>query len=107
MKKCILIISLTTLFYGCITVPVVDDSHTHKCELSTNMKVLKIVDVAKETNSFYSVGGLILSPILIPTSAIISGTYVLVNNTYHIGEKEIKCGESKTEVDSKSKAKKA
>ncbi|MCJ8294676.1 MAG: hypothetical protein MJK15_09740 [Colwellia sp.] len=96
MKKWILTFLLTTLFYGCVTVPVDDHSHRHKCELSTNMKVLKIVDVAKETNSFYSVGGLILSPILIPTSAIISGTYVLVNNTYHLGEKEVKCRESKT-----------
>lgn len=107
MKKCILLGSLTTLLYGCITVPVVDKSHTHKCELSTNMKVLKIVDVAEETNSFYSVGGLILSPILIPTSAIISGTYVLVNNTYHLGEKKVKCGTSKTEGTASSKAKKA
>jgi len=86
---------LTTPFYGCVTVPVVDNSHTPECELSTKMKVLKVIDVAKETNSYYSVGGIILSPILIPTSAIISGTYVVVNNTYHLGEKKIKCSSGK------------
>lgn len=89
LTMCIL---ASSLFYGCLTIPVVDNSHTHKCKLSSELKVLKVVDVAKETNSYYSVGGLILSPILIPTSAIISGTYVLVNNTYHLGEKQMKCG---------------
>ncbi len=95
MRKYIFGTLLSTLFYGCVTVPVVDNSHTHQCKLSSKLKVLKVIDVAKETNSYYSVGGLILSPILVPTSAIISGTYILVNNTYHLGEKKIKCGAEK------------
>jgi len=94
MKKSILCVLLVFLINGCVTVPVNVPSHTHKCKLSSDMKTLKIVDVAKETNSYYSVWDYILSPILVPTTAIVSGTYVLVNNTYHLGEEKIKCGES-------------
>ena len=78
---------------GCISVPVTMASHIHKCQISGDMKTLKIVNVAKETNSYYSVSGVLLSPILIPTTAILSGTYVLVNNIYHLGEERYKCGD--------------
>ncbi|TPH14052.1 hypothetical protein [Litorilituus lipolyticus] len=89
--------SLFTLLclFSCVAIPVKDESHVNRCELSTDMKTLKIVDVAKETNSYYSVWDYVLSPILVPTTAIISGTYVLVNNTYHLGEEQIKCGNGK------------
>lgn len=81
---------------GCISVPVVMESHNHKCKISGDMKTLKVVNVAKETNSYYSVSGVLLSPVLIPTSAILSGTYVLVNNIYHLGEERYQCGDVST-----------
>lgn len=76
----ILILSLS----GCIVFPVKDLEATRianvRCELSSDKKVLKIVDVAKATNTFYSVSGVVLSPILIPLSGLLSGSYTLVNN---------------------------
>jgi hypothetical protein len=53
---------------------------------------LKIVDLAKETNSYYTAEGYLVSPILVPTTAIISGAYVLVHNTYYYGKEKIVCG---------------
>ena len=83
MKKLSLILSLIPLLSGCITVPVKDEYHENKCLISSDKKTLKIIDLAKETDSYYSIEGILLSPILIPTSAIISGAYVLVNNIYN------------------------
>ncbi len=91
MKEHGVIIGLALTLSGCVTAPISDYSHESTCKLSTDMKTLKIIDVAEETNSYYSVAGIVLSPILVPTTAIISGTYVLVNNTYHIGEEMVKC----------------
>ena len=79
---------------GCISVPVNDDRYINKCSISSDRKILRIIDVAKETNSYYSISGIILTPILIPTTAIISGTYVLVNNAYHLGEEKLQCGKN-------------
>lgn len=55
------------------------------------MRVLKLVNLTDGNTSFYEWNDELLAIITIPTSAIISGTYVLVNNIYHIGEKQIKC----------------
>ncbi len=91
MLKNTLTLFLLLSLSACITVPVNDNSEQTTCLLSSDKKTLKIVDVAKETNSYYSVAGLVLSPILVPTSAIISGSYVVVNNIYNFGEKKVKC----------------
>ncbi|WP_448212709.1 hypothetical protein [Colwellia sp. MEBiC06753] len=91
MKKIIAVICLALFTTSCVVIPIDDHAHSHQCLLSSDRKVLKVIDVAKESNSYYSISGIILSPILIPTSAIISGTYVLVNNSYHLGEETIKC----------------
>jgi hypothetical protein len=53
---------------------------------------LKIIDLAKETNSYYTMEGYLVSPILVPTTAVISGAYVLVHNTYYYGKENIVCG---------------
>jgi len=95
MYKLIVLCILLTMS-GCITVPVIVDTHTHQCKISTDMKTLRVVDVAEETNSYYSVSGFLLSPILIPTTAIVSGAYVLVNNVYHLGEERFNCGDVST-----------
>jgi hypothetical protein len=42
----------------------------------------------EDTNTFYSISGLVL----IPLSGIVSGTYVAINNVYHLGEEKIVCG---------------
>ena len=91
MKKTLFLLALTLISQACVTVPVRDLNQKNRCELSTDKKTLKIIDLAEETNTYYSVTGLVLSPIIIPTSALISGTYVLVNNTYNLGEEIIKC----------------
>jgi hypothetical protein len=72
---------------GCIVVPGKDNSHTNKCEISSDRKTLKVIDLAKGTNSYYSISGLFLYPL----SAAVSGTYVAVNNIYHYGEETIVC----------------
>jgi len=91
MIKILLALSSTLLLISCVVIPVLDNIHHNKCEISSNRKVLKVVDVAKETNSYYSIGGIILSPILIPTSAILSGSYVAINNVYNLSEEKFVC----------------
>ncbi|WP_372771013.1 hypothetical protein [Pseudoalteromonas sp.] len=83
------------LLSACVVFPVTDKEATRiakvRCELSSDKKILKVVDVAKETNSFYSVSGIVLSPIILPVSGLLSGSYTLVNNIYFYGEQKIKC----------------
>jgi len=76
---------------SCVVLPEKDHTKKYKCGLSTDMKVLKLVNLTDGDTSFYEWNDEILAIITIPTSAIISGSYVLVNNIYHIGEKQIKC----------------
>ena len=90
MKLALLVMTFLIL-NGCITVPVKSSEQNKVCELSSDKKTLKVIDVAKETNTFYNVSGIILSPILVPTAAIISGTFVFINNIYHYGEGKIVC----------------
>lgn len=78
---------VTLLLSSCIVVPGKDKSHINKCEISSDKKTLKVIDIAKGTNSYYSVSGLFLFPL----SAAVSGTYVAVNNVYHFGEETIVC----------------
>ncbi|PCJ46823.1 MAG: hypothetical protein COA74_13050 [Gammaproteobacteria bacterium] len=77
---------------GCITVPVDDLTNHNECLISSDRKTLKVINLNFEnTGYYYSLSGAILSPILVPTTAIISGTYVFVNNIYHLGETKVKC----------------
>jgi hypothetical protein len=46
----------------------------------------------KGDTSFYEWNDELLSIITMPTSAVVSSVYVAVNNVYHFGEKQIKCG---------------
>ncbi|MCP5130322.1 MAG: hypothetical protein H6985_12140 [Pseudomonadales bacterium] len=77
---------------GCVTVPLPADKQNKRCEISTDRMTLKVIDLAKETNSYYTTEGYLVSPILVPTTAIISGVYVLVHNTYYLGKEKIVCG---------------
>lgn len=80
---------LSVLFLcSCVVVPVKDTVKVNKCEISSDRMTLKVVDIAKESNSYYSISGVVLYPI----SGIVSGTYVAVNNIYHIGEEKLVCG---------------
>ena len=83
---------LLALNSGCVAVPYPAEGHSTRCEISTDRLTLKVIDLAKETDSYYTVEGYLVSPILVPTTAIISGVYVLVHNTYHLGEEKIVCG---------------
>lgn len=82
------------LLSACVVFPVTDKEATRIakvcCELYSDKKILKVVNVAKETNSFYSVSGIVLSPIILPVSGLLSGSYTLVNNIYFYGEQKNK-----------------
>lgn len=73
---------------GCIVVPETDVTKVNECEISTDRKTLKVVNAFEDTNTFYSVSGLILLPI----SGVVSGTYMAINNVYHLGEETLVCG---------------
>ena len=88
----ILLLSCTS----CVVLPVNVDSQSYQCGLSTDKKTLKVVNLNDGGTAFYEWQDELFAIISIPTSAIISGTYVLVNNIYHIGEKQIKCDKTKT-----------
>jgi len=85
------IFTLVTVISSCVAVPVTDISYVGRCGVSPDQKTLKIIDVAKATNSYYSISGYLLTPILLPTSVIISGTYVLTNNAYYYGKNVVQC----------------
>ncbi|WP_139302529.1 hypothetical protein [Thalassotalea sp. PP2-459] len=55
-------------------------------------KTLKVVNLMEGDTSFYAWNDEFFSIISMPTSAVVSGVYVAVNNVYHAGEKTIKCG---------------
>lgn len=99
--RTILLLILLCLLSACVVFPVTDKEATRvaklRCELSSDKKTLKVVDVAKATNTFYSVSGFVLSPIIIPVSGLLSGSYTLVNNIYFYGEQKIKCDDSANE----------
>ncbi len=84
----ILMLASVLLLSGCVTLPTKDHSYVNKCEISSDRKVLKVVDAAKGSNSFYSISGVVLLPI----TTVISGIYVGINNTYHLGEEKLVCG---------------
>jgi hypothetical protein len=81
-------LALTT---GCVVVPTKDISAVNKCEISSDRKTLKMINGFEDTNTYYSVSGLILVPI----SGVVSGVYIAINNIYHIGEEIIVCGTGK------------
>ena len=73
---------------GCVVIPTNDLSSVNKCEISSDRKTLKIINGFEDTNTYYSISGLILVPI----SGVVSGAYVAINNIYRIGEEAIVCG---------------
>jgi len=81
------LIILLFFLSSCAVVPVKDQSHVNQCEISSDKKTLKVVDLADESNSYYSISGVILLPI----TGVVSGVYVAVNNVYHLGEEKIVC----------------
>jgi len=92
MKIKLALISALVLLSSCMVVPTIDHSYSNRCEISSDRKTLKVIDVAKGSNSYYSISGLIVYPI----SGIVSGIYVAVNNVYHYGEEKIVCRNEKT-----------
>lgn len=91
MMNKIVVLLLILNCTSCVVLPEKDHSQKYQCALSTDMKVLKLVNLTDGDTSFYEWNDEMFAMITIPTSAIISGSYVLVNNIYHIGEKQIKC----------------
>jgi len=91
MKSTITLLFAILFLCGCVVLPIDDHSYVNKCEISSDRKVLKVVDAAKGNNTFYSISGVILLPI----TGVISGVFVGVNNMYHLGEEKLICGGSK------------
>ena len=91
MKRTAMLIVLMVSVSACVVVPTRDKQAFNQCSISSDKQTLKLVNVAEETETYYSITGIILTPIIIPTSAIVSGTYVLVNNAYNLGEETIIC----------------
>ena len=91
MNRSILTLLLISALSACVVLPEKSHKQVYQCSLSTDKKVLKLVNLTDGNVNFYRWSDEAFAIISVPTSAIISGTYVLVNNVYHIGEKLIKC----------------
>lgn len=91
MKRFLPIFVVLLVLSGCVVVPTKDIASVNECEISSDRKTLKIVNGFEETNTYYSISGLLLVPI----SGVVSGTYVAINNIYHFGEEKIVCGITK------------
>ena len=92
MKQLILLCACFLFLSGCVIVPQTDLGKVNRCEISSDRKTLKVINGFKDTNTFYSVSGLVL----LPLSGVVSGTYVAVNNIYNLGEERIVCGPEQT-----------
>lgn len=75
---------------GCVAVPYPDDFSASACDTATSRKTLRVVNITSETNTD-SVEGIVLSPILVPVTAVFSGAYVVANNALHFGEEALRC----------------
>lgn len=91
MNKLLLTGFVVSLLSACVAVPVPSENQPKWCNVPSQKMTLAIVDVAEATNSFRDVGGYLFSPILIPVTAIVSGSYVAANNLYHLGQKHYQC----------------
>ena len=79
MKKIYLVFAVSILLSGCVVVPETDVTNVNRCEISSDRKTLKIINGFEDTNTFYSISGLVLLPI----TGAVSGTYVAINNVYN------------------------
>lgn len=91
MKVILFGVFVLVLMSGCLVVPTNDVSAVNRCEISSDRKTLKMINGFEDTNTYYSISGLILVPI----SGVVSGVYVAINNIYHIGEEAVVCGTGK------------
>lgn len=88
-----LVTLLISLFIAsCVVVPENKNETNYQCEISSDKKTLKIINLADETNSFFTIENMVMSPITVLTTGVVSASYVAVNNIYYLGEKKIKCG---------------
>ena len=69
MKSLVFLILSIPLLSACIVVPETDTAKVNKCEISSDRKTLKVVNGFEDTNTFYSISGLLL----IPISGVVSG----------------------------------
>lgn len=88
MKKNLFILLSLLFLCSCVVVPEKDIANSNRCEISSDRKTLKIINGYEDTNTFYSISGLML----IPVTGVVSGTYVAINNVYNMGEERIVCG---------------
>jgi len=88
-------LSVTPLFIvlvsDCVVVPVTETRYVGRCGITHDKKTLKLIDVAKETHTYYDIGGLMLTPILIPVSTVLSATYIATDEIYQYGKQVIVC----------------
>lgn len=63
MKALVLASLSFIVLTGCIVVPETDTAKVNQCEISTDRKTLKVVNGFEQTNTFYSISGLILLPL--------------------------------------------
>ncbi|WNC70694.1 hypothetical protein RGQ13_11190 [Thalassotalea psychrophila] len=88
-----IVLLITVAVYGCVVLPVKDEGHTQRCYISSDKKTLKVVNLNGEgSGNYYSISGILVSPITMLASGVVSGAYVLTNNTYHLGEEKLVCG---------------
>ncbi|NNJ73516.1 MAG: hypothetical protein HKP09_10070 [Enterobacterales bacterium] len=85
ISRLLILVPICSFLGSCIVVPadIKSDvpSNYEQCGDITYRKELQLVDLNEEdTGYYYSVGGVILSPILVPASLLISGAYTIAHN---------------------------
>lgn len=90
MKIIVPVLAMALCLSGCVVLPE-DSAQSSQCYLSSNHKYLKVVDLTDGDTNFYDWQGEIIGIITLPTSAVITASYVAVNNVFNFGEKLIKC----------------
>ncbi len=89
MAYCLVL--LAALVSGCAVVPYPDEFHVSDCPTRSRQQTLRLVNVLTEAQSD-GLSSYLLSPIVVPVSAVVSGSYVLGNNLYNELEQAYKCG---------------
>ncbi|NMP15338.1 hypothetical protein [Thalassotalea sp. Y01] len=91
MMKSLIVALMTSITSACVVLPETDKSAVYYCAVSSELKVLKVVNITEGDTSFYEWQDEMISVITMPASAIISASYVAINNVIHFGERAIVC----------------
>jgi len=79
---------------GCVVVPKSTRYMADDCDVKLDYKRLKMIDLAEEANAYPTLS--LFGVVSVGVTGAVSGSYMLVNNSYYGLKEEIACHKPKT-----------